>query len=150
MSDCGGTICGVVIICTDNRFGKREAEMKFVIFVHNLAHRERILVPRPGLCYTAKWRIGGIYMEKIRTTVRVAGKDYTIASYDSEAHVQRVAAYVDRKLSELSMATRLPQAQLSVLAALNIADDMLKAHDEITRLRRELMETQRQLEAARK
>ena len=53
-------------------------------------------------------------MEKIRTTVRVAGKDYTIASYDSEAHVQRVAAYVDRKLSELSMATRLPQAQLSV------------------------------------
>ena len=100
--------------------------------------------------YTAKWRIGGIHMEKIRTTVRVAGKDYTIASYDSEAHVQRVAAYVDRKLSELSMATRLPQAQLSVLAALNIADDMLKAHDEITRLRRELMETQRQLEEARK
>ena len=89
-------------------------------------------------------------MEKIRTTVRVAGKDYTIASYDSEAHVQSVAAYVDRKLSELSMATRLPQAQLSVLAALNIADDMLKAHDEITRLRRELMETQRQLEEARK
>ena len=89
-------------------------------------------------------------MEKIRTTVRVAGKDFTIAGYDSEAHVQRVAAYVDRKLSELSMATRLPQAQLSVLAALNIADDMLKAHDEITRLRRELMETQRQLEEARK
>ena len=51
---------------------------------------------------------------------------------------------------ELSAATRLPQAQLSVLAALNIADDMLKAHDEITRLRRELMETQQKLEAARK
>ena len=78
-------------------------------------------------------------MEKIRTTVRVAGKDYTIASYDPEAHVQRVAAYVDRKLNELSAATRLPQAQLSVLA-----------HDEITRLRRELMETQQKLEAARK
>ena len=87
-------------------------------------------------------------MEKIRTTVRVAGKDYTIASYDAEAHVQRIAAYVDRKLNELSAATRLPQAQLSVLAALNIADDMLKAHDEITRLRRELMETQQKLEAA--
>ena len=54
-------------------------------------------------------------MEKIRTTVRVAGKDYTIASYDPEAHVQRVAAYVDRKLNELSAATRLPQAQLSEL-----------------------------------
>ena len=33
---------------------------------------------------------------------------------------------------------------------MNIADDMLKAHDEINRLRRELMETQKQLEAARK
>ena len=89
-------------------------------------------------------------MEKIRTTVRVVGKDYTISSYDPAAHVQRVVAYVDRKLNELSAATRLPQAQLSVLAALNIADDMLKAHDEITRLRRELMETQQKLEAARK
>ena len=89
-------------------------------------------------------------MEKIRTTVRVAGRDYTLTSYDSEAHVQRVAGYVDRKLNELSTATRLPMAQLSVLAAMNIADDMLKAHDEINRPRRELMETQKQLEAARK
>ncbi len=77
-------------------------------------------------------------MQKIRTTVKIAGKDYTIAGYDTEAHVQRVAAYVDRKMNELSLATRLPQAQLSVLAAMNIADDMLKAHDEINRLRREL------------
>ena len=93
----------------------------------------------------------GVYnMEKIRTTVRVAGRDYTLTSYDSEAHVQRVAGYVDRKLNELSTATRLPMAQLSVLAAMNIADDMLKAHDEINRLRCELMETQKQLEAARK
>ena len=75
-------------------------------------------------------------MEKIRTTVRVAARinsEIARASYDPEAHVQRVAAFVDRKLNELSAATRLPQAQLSVLAALNIADDMLKAHDEITR-----------------
>lgn len=81
-------------------------------------------------------------MDKIRTTVRVAGKEYTIASYDSEAHVKRVASYVDRKMNELSLATRLPQAQLAVLAAVNIADDMLKAHDEINRLRKALQELQ--------
>ena len=103
-----------------------------------------------GVVYCKVEDRGCNIMEKIRTTVRVAGKDYTIASYDPEAHVQRVAAFVDRKLNELSAATRLPQAQLSVLAALNIADDMLKAHDEITRLRRELMETQQKLEAAGK
>ena len=77
-------------------------------------------------------------MEKIRTTVKIAGKEYNMTSYDSEEYVQRVANYVDRKMNELSLATRLPSNQLSVLTALNVADDMLKAHDEHNRLRREL------------
>ncbi len=109
-----------------------------------------LLVRRENLCYTANWESGVLYMEKIRTTVKVAGKEYTIASYDSEAYVQRVAAYVDRKIREASMATRLPSAQLSVLVAMNIADDMLKAHDEIQRLKKDLGETRKQLEALKK
>ncbi len=79
-------------------------------------------------------------MEKIRTTVRIAGKDYAMTSYDSEAHVQRVAHYVDRKMTELALAMRIPPQQLAVLTALNVTDDMLKAHDEINRLRREIGE----------
>jgi len=79
-------------------------------------------------------------MDKIRTTVRIAGKDYAMTSYDSEAHVQRVAHYVDRKMTELSLATRLPSAQLAVLTALNVTDDMLKSRDENNRLRREIGE----------
>ena len=47
-------------------------------------------------------------MEKIRTTVRIAGREYTIASTDSEEYVARVAAWVDRRMNELSAATRLP------------------------------------------
>ena len=77
-------------------------------------------------------------MQKIRTTVKIAGKDYTISSYDAEAYVQRVAAYVDRRMEELNAATRLPSAQLAVLTAINVTDDMLKAHDEIRRLREEV------------
>ena len=76
-------------------------------------------------------------MEKIRTTVKIAGKEYAMTSYDSEEYVQRVATYVDNKMNELGIATRLPVAQLSVLVALNVTDDMLKAHDEINRLKRE-------------
>jgi len=79
-------------------------------------------------------------MDKIRTTVRIAGKYYAMTSYDSEAHVQRVAHYVDRKMTELSLATRLPSAQLAVLTALNVTDDMLKSRDENNRLRREIGE----------
>ena len=87
--------------------------------------------------------------EKTRATVRIAGKDYTIASYDGPDYVARVAAHVDRKMSELSLATHLPASQLAVLAAVNATDDMMKSRDEIARLRRELDEVRAALEAAR-
>ena len=77
-------------------------------------------------------------MQKIRTTVRIAGKEYTIASTDSEEYVSRVAAWVDRRMSELAAATHLPAAQLAVLTAVNAADDMMKSRDEIRRLEAEL------------
>ena len=76
-------------------------------------------------------------MQKIKTTVKIAGKDYNISGYDSEEHVQRVAAHVDRKMNELAAATHLPPAQLAVLAAVNATDDMMKSRDEIRRLRKE-------------
>ncbi len=87
-------------------------------------------------------------MEKIRTTVRIAGKDYTIASYDSEEYVNRVAAWVNRRMDELGAATHLPAAQLAVLTAVNAADDMMKSRDEIRRLQTELDEVRQKLEAA--
>ena len=77
-------------------------------------------------------------MEKKRVTIRVAGKDYNMTSSDSEAYVRRVAAYVDRKIGELTLATRLPAADAAVLTSITLADDAFKAQDENTRLRREL------------
>ena len=61
-----------------------------------------------------------------------------MTSSDSEAYVRRVAAYVDRKIGELTLATRLPAADAAVLTAITLADDAFKAQDENTRLRREL------------
>ncbi len=89
-------------------------------------------------------------MDKIRTSVRIAGKDYAMTSYDSEAYVQRVAHYVDRKMNELGLAMRLPPLQLAVLTALNVTDDMMKAHDENNRLRRELGELREENEKMKK
>ena len=77
-------------------------------------------------------------MQKIKTTIRIAGKEYTISTYDSEAYVQDVAAWVDRKMKELAEATRLPGSQLAVLAAVNATDDMMKSREEIRRLKQEL------------
>ena len=50
-------------------------------------------------------------MEKQKITVTVAGKPYTLVSEDPPEHVKRVAAYVDRTLSETSSVTNLPSAQ---------------------------------------
>ena len=78
-------------------------------------------------------------MEKQKTVVRVAGKEYALVSSDPPEYMQRVAAYVDRKLNEMSVATRLPSNMVAVLACLNMADDLMTSHDENTRLRKELM-----------
>ncbi len=79
-------------------------------------------------------------MEKTRITLRINGKDYNLTSSDSEEYVRRVGAYVDRKITELGMAARMSAMDLAVLTAVNLADDLMKSHDEINRLRRELDE----------
>ena len=43
-------------------------------------------------------------MDKQKTTVRVAGREYTLVSSDSPEYIGRVAAYVDRKINEAALA----------------------------------------------
>ena len=73
--------------------------------------------------------------EKIRTVVRIAGREYPITSYDGEDYVRRVGAYVDRKIGELALATRLSPLEVTTLAAVSIADDLAKSQEEVTRLK---------------
>lgn len=84
-------------------------------------------------------------MEKIKTTVRIAGRDYTMVGSDTPEHMHRVAVYVDRKMEELSVASKMPPNMVAVLTAMNIADDLLKSQDENTRLRKELMQLHQRL-----
>ena len=69
-------------------------------------------------------------MEKTRTTVNIGGKEYIMAGFESEEYIHRVAICVDRKMAELkSQYVNLNPNTLSVLTAINIADDYLKLHD---------------------
>ena len=79
-------------------------------------------------------------MEKQKITVTVAGKPYTLISSDPPEHVKRVAAYVDRSLSETSSVTNLPSSQAAVLTCFRMAEELLKAQDENRMLRRRLEE----------
>ena len=77
-------------------------------------------------------------MEKQKTIVRVAGKEYTLVSVDSPEYINRVANYVDRRITETAFATRMNKENVAVLVSLNMADELMKAQDENARLRREL------------
>ncbi len=86
-------------------------------------------------------------MEKTKTIIRIAGKEFAIASHDSEEYVQTVAAWVDRKMNELYEMSHLPGAQLAVLTAVNAADDMMKSREENLRLKRQIAQLQDEIEA---
>ena len=77
-------------------------------------------------------------MDKQKTSVRVAGKEYTLVSADSPEHISRVANFVDRRITETAFASRMNKENVAVLVALNMADELMKAQDENVRLRREL------------
>lgn len=77
-------------------------------------------------------------MEKQKVTVRVAGREYTLVSCDSAEHLSRVAALADRQITEMQFAARTNKENAAVLAALNLADELMKARDENARLRREM------------
>ncbi len=70
-------------------------------------------------------------------SIRIAGKDYTIRSGDAPDHVRRLAVFTDRKISETMRTSFINREDAAVVTALSIADELLNAQDEVTRLRRE-------------
>ncbi len=89
-------------------------------------------------------------MEKTRTMVKICGKEYMMAGFESEEYIHRVAIYVDRKMTDLkSQYVNLNSSTLSVLTAINIADDLLKLQDQFSALGREHQELCAELKRVR-
>ena len=80
-------------------------------------------------------------MEKQKITVRVAEKNYTLVSSDSPEYLRRVAALVERRLKEMEIASGMPAQQVMALTCFNLADELLKAKDENTELKRRMQES---------
>lgn len=77
-------------------------------------------------------------MEKTRTIVNICGKEYVMAGFESEEYIHRVSIYVDRKMSELKgQYVNLNTNTLSVLTAINVADDLLKLQEQFDALSKE-------------
>lgn len=71
---------------------------------------------------------------KTDTEVLIGGKVYTLSGYESEDYYQRIASYINSKLTEYSHVDGFRRANLdrqNVLMQINIADDYFKARNQI-------------------
>ena len=75
-----------------------------------------------------------------RVTVTICGNEYTFVAEEDSTYVEKVAAYVDRKMTETLEATKAGQTDAAVLTAANIADELFKAQEIAENLRSKLKE----------
>ena len=72
-----------------------------------------------------------------KVDVVIGGKVISLISGEEEAHLQRVARYVDSKIEEMkgvNSASMIDERVRTLLLALNISDDYYKAADRLARL----------------
>ncbi|MDO4298407.1 MAG: cell division protein ZapA [Lachnospiraceae bacterium] len=85
---------------------------------------------------------------KNKTQVIIAGKIYTLSGYESEEYLQRVATYLNAKLSEfrnMDGYNRLSPDMRGILMNLNIADDYFKTKKKVEELEQEISERDREI-----
>lgn len=85
---------------------------------------------------------------KNKTQVIIAGKIYTLSGYESEEYLQRVAAYLNGKITEfknLDGYQRLSPDMRGILLNLNTADDYFKMKKKVEELERELSEKDKEI-----
>ncbi|AFV11553.1 cell division protein ZapA [Thermacetogenium phaeum DSM 12270] len=77
--------------------------------------------------------------EKSRVAVKIYGEEYVIRGNADPAFIEKIAAYVDRKMRLIGQKNpNLSLSKLAVLAALNIAEDMARLQDDYDSLVKQL------------
>lgn len=85
---------------------------------------------------------------KNETEVIIGGKVLKLGGYESEEYLQKVATYINSKLSDMNRMEsyrRSPVEYQNVLMQLNIADDYFKAKNQITLLEQTISAKEKEL-----
>ena len=85
---------------------------------------------------------------KTDTEVIIGGKVFTLSGYESEGYLQKVASYINNKITEYNKNEsfkRLTLDMQNVLLQLNIADDYFKAKKQINILEEEIQTKEKEL-----
>ena len=86
--------------------------------------------------------------EKTDAQVVIGGRTYTLSGYESEEYLQRVATYLNNKISEIKNLEgyhRLSSDLQAILLNLNTADDYFKAKKQADNLESELSQKDKEL-----
>ena len=75
-----------------------------------------------------------------RITVNICGEDYTLVAEENTAYMEQVASLVDKKMTEIIAGAKVGRGDAAVLAAVNLADELLKSEQTAENLRRQLKE----------
>ena len=81
-------------------------------------------------------------MSKNTLTVSIGGREYTLTSPENEEWTRRVAAYVDRKIAEVSLHSSMSTEIAAVVASLSITEELFEAEKENQVLRNRLYSEQ--------
>ena len=91
----------------------------------------------------------GIRMSaKTDTEVIIGGKVFTLSGYESEEYLQKVASYINNKVTEYNKVDQFRRQPLdiqNVLLQLNIADDYFKAKKQITILEEDIESKEKEI-----
>ncbi len=85
---------------------------------------------------------------KTSAEVIIGGKVYTLAGYESEEYLQRVASYLNGKINEFSKIDgwiKLNTDYRNILMQINIADDYFRSQKELQGLRDEIASREKDL-----
>lgn len=76
---------------------------------------------------------------KNKVVVKIAGKDYTLVGDESDEYMQKIALFVDKKMTEIMKNNnKLSTMMAAILTALNIADEYYKREEREIKLKNEL------------
>jgi len=77
--------------------------------------------------------------EAVTVTVKVAGKNYQLSGMEEAAHFERLAEMTDRRIRETTLQNpALGDEACAVAAALSLADELVKAQQVASLLRKQL------------
>lgn len=72
-------------------------------------------------------------VEKSRVRVKILGEEFTVKGSLSPSYMEKIAAYVDKKMLLIAEQNpKLSQQKVSILACMNLADEIFRLKDEIS------------------